>query len=70
MKFNSSIYNRTALHIAVEKESAEIVKLLLKQKKINPNITDLISIYFIYSQCFDHYLIYHFPFLRFIKETG
>ena len=34
------IYNKTALHIAVENNSFEIVKLLLKHKKININAID------------------------------
>lgn len=39
-------FNKTALHIAIEKEKMEIIKLLLSKKEIDVN-ADYISIEFI-----------------------
>ena len=38
------IFYKTALHIAVENKSTDIVKLLLSNEKININIKDYILI--------------------------
>lgn len=43
MKFQI-YFPETALHIAVEKNNIEIIKLLLQQKSINTNIKDDILI--------------------------
>ena len=40
-------FNKTALHLAVEKNDFDIVKLLMEQNDINTNITDEI--------CFQNY---------------
>lgn len=40
-------FNKTALHIAVELENIEIVKLLLKHKNIDVNINSILK-YIIY----------------------
>lgn len=46
MKFIKNIY-KTALHIAVEKDSVDIVKLLLSHPKIDVNIKLIPIIYLI-----------------------
>ena len=42
MKFLTN-YNKTAFYLAVEKENIEIVKLLLNNKQIDPNITYILA---------------------------
>lgn len=41
--FNYIIDEKSALHIAVEKENIEVIKLLLNQKEINVNAKDEIN---------------------------
>lgn len=38
MKFTFKYFDRTALHIAVEKENLEIIKLLMNCESINPSL--------------------------------
>lgn len=40
MKFQFVIFHKTSIHIAVEKENIEIIKLLLSHKKINLKVKD------------------------------
>ena len=44
MKFKIQKFNKTALHIAVEKENIEMIRLLLSNSKINTKLRDDISI--------------------------
>lgn len=39
--------HRTALHIAIDKENMEIIKLLLENTNIDINLKETISIFFI-----------------------
>lgn len=43
MKFNSMIFNKTALHVAVENENTDIINLLLSQEDINTNILSILN---------------------------
>lgn len=45
MKFYYLIFNRTPLHIAIEKDNAEIIKLLVENEQFDPNIK-YISLFF------------------------
>ena len=40
---NSMIFNKTALHVAVENENTDIINLLLSQKGINTNILSILN---------------------------
>ena len=42
MKF-SYVFNKTAIHIAIEKQNLEIIRLLLAQKGINVNIMSILK---------------------------
>lgn len=43
MKFIISVFNKTALNIAVENGSVEIVQLLLTKKNIDVNIPSILN---------------------------
>lgn len=49
MKFYYLILNRTPLHIAIEKDNAEIIKLLVENEQFDPNIK-YISLFFVLSR--------------------
>ena len=46
MQFEIKVFQRTALHIAVEKENTIIVQLLLSNEKINVNLQNILYFYF------------------------
>ena len=43
IQFNRIYFNKSSLHIAIEKGNAEIVKILLDQQDIDVNITSILS---------------------------
>lgn len=42
MKFQFAIFHKTSIHIAVEKENIEIIKLLLANQSIDVNILNIL----------------------------
>lgn len=45
--FNKTLYQRTALHVAVESGNIELVKILLMQKSIDVNAkTEVLNVFF------------------------
>ena len=51
-----ALFNKTALYLAVEKENVEIVKLLISNNKIDPNIICILSYYYykIHNKSFNY----------------
>lgn len=49
MKFNSIFFNKAPLHLAVEKNDIELVKLLLNCENININIQTVCIFNFCYK---------------------
>ena len=46
MKFYYFFFNRTALSLAIKEKNEEIIKLLLSNQRVNPNIKLVIIKYF------------------------